>query len=75
MIDAALLARVGEKLSKRGSKVTLRLGEPTPDISRGFVLRSGRILETSSTESLVREARDRLEPDVYGRLFGEEAAG
>lgn len=68
VVSQALVDRAAASLA---GKATLRLGVPTDEIARGFVLRSGRILVDCSLATLLSEARQRLETDVYGRLFGE----
>lgn len=77
IIDAAFVERVNGELAKRAGKASVRLGGPTGEIARGFILKSGRILTNCSLESLVSDAREQLEADVYERLFGtgEKRAG
>ncbi len=71
LIDESFVAGANKQLAERGAK--LRLGPPAPDIERGFILKSGKIVTDCSLETLLREARERLETEVYRRLFGEEA--
>jgi len=85
VIDAALVERANAEVAgstgaapthsdeaARSSKATLSLGEPTDEIERGFLLRTGRIVTDCSIATLVAEARERYEADVYARLFGED---
>lgn len=71
-VDAALLERATGAL---GEKARLALGARTDAIARGFILRSGRITIDCSIATLVAEAREEYEAQVYERLFGEEAGG
>lgn len=70
IVDAVFVERVNRELAGRAGKVSVRLGGPTGEIARGFILKSGRILTNCSLESLVSDAREQLETEVYERLFG-----
>jgi len=77
VLDVALVERANAKVgggsktdAAGGPKATLSLGEPTDEIERGFLLRTGRIVTDCSIVTLVAEARERYEADVYERLFG-----
>jgi V/A-type H+-transporting ATPase subunit E len=54
----------------KGKKLTIAAEKA--DIKGGFILRSGKISENCSLETLVRWLKDDLESDVVKRLFGAE---
>ena len=71
-IDQAFLDGVSAKLGKGNG---LKLSAERRRIRGGFILRSGRIETNCALETIVRDARERLETEVAAELFGEKAIG
>lgn len=69
-IDQALLDEVSRELGKgRG----LKLSPERRAIEGGFVLRTGRIETNRALDMIMRGAREKLETEVAGILFGKGA--
>ena len=68
-IDQALLDDVSRELRKPGG---LRLSGERRRIDGGFILRRGRTETNCALDTILRDARERLETDVAGILFGRE---
>ncbi len=66
-IDQAFLDRVANDLGRAGS---LRLSSERRRIGGGFILRSGRTEVNCALDTILREARERLETEVARVLFG-----
>jgi V/A-type H+-transporting ATPase subunit E len=71
-IDQAFLDSVSAKL---GAGKGLRLSDERRRIRGGFILRSGRIETNCSLETILREAREKLETEVAAVLFGDHEIG
>lgn len=68
-IDQAFLDQVSGELG-RGP---LKLASDRGAMGGGFVLRSGRVETNCTLDTILRDARERLEPDVAAILFGAGA--
>jgi V/A-type H+-transporting ATPase subunit E len=66
-IDQAFLDEVSRSLGFAGK---LRLSSERRKIGGGFILKSGRIETNCALDTILRDARDRLETDVAAILFG-----
>jgi len=66
-IDQKLLDDVSRELGKPGG---LRLSSERRRIDGGFILRSGRTETNCALDTILRDARERLETEVAGILFG-----
>ncbi len=67
-IDQAVLDEFSKKFGKGGG---LKLSSERRPIDGGFVLRSGRVETNCALETIMRDARERLETEVASILFGE----
>lgn len=54
-----------------GYRGNLRMASDRADISSGFMLRRGKVQINVSTAVLVAQAREALEMEIIGKLFGE----
>jgi len=68
-IDQQLLDDVSRELGKPGG---LKLSSDRRPIDGGFILRRGRMETNCALDTIIRDARERLETDVAGILFGRE---
>jgi V/A-type H+-transporting ATPase subunit E len=68
-IDQQLLDDVSRELGKPGG---LKLSSERRPIDGGFILRRGRMETNCALDTIIRDARERLETDVAGILFGRE---
>jgi len=68
-IDQKLLDDVSRELGKPGG---LRLSSERRRIDGGFILRRGKTETNCALDTIIRDARERLETDVAGILFGRE---
>jgi V/A-type H+-transporting ATPase subunit E len=68
-IDQKLLDDVSRELGKPGG---LRLSSERRAIDGGFILRRGKTETNCALDTILRDARERLETDVAGILFGRE---
>ncbi len=69
-IDQAFLDEVSKSLSLTGG---LRLSSERRRIGGGFVLKSGRTEVNCALETILRDAREKLETEVASILFGRSA--
>ena len=67
-IDQAFLDEFSKKFGKGGG---LKLSAERRPIDGGFVLRSGRVDTNCALATIMRDAREKLETEVAGILFGE----
>lgn len=70
-IDQALLDDVSREIGRGGG---LRLSKERRPIGGGFVLVAGRTEVNCALDTILRDARERLETEVAGILFPDEAA-
>lgn len=68
-IDQKLLDEVSSELGKPGG---LKLSSERRAIGGGFILRRGKTETNCALDTILRDARERLETDVAGILFGRE---
>lgn len=68
-IDQKLLDEVSRELGKPGG---LKLSSERRTIDGGFILRRGKTETNCALDTILRDARERLETDVAGILFGRE---
>jgi|WetSurMetagenome_2_1015567.scaffolds.fasta_scaffold468586_2 V/A-type H+/Na+-transporting ATPase subunit E len=68
-IDQKLLDDVSRE---RGTPGGLKLSSERRRIDGGFILRRGRTETNCALDTILRDARERLETDVAGILFGRE---
>ncbi len=69
-IDQAFLDEATRSLGLPGQ---LRLSSERRKIGGGFILRSGKIETNCALDTILRDARERLESDVAAILFGAES--
>jgi V/A-type H+-transporting ATPase subunit E len=67
-LDQAFLNSVAKKLGLGGG---LKLASERRQITAGFILRSGRVETNCALSTILRDAREKLETEVAGILFGE----
>ena len=72
-ITPSFIQSVNQELKKAGKEGKLRLGQPSPEIDGGFILRRGRKETNVTLSALFASAREELEVEVAEILFGEEA--
>ena len=70
-IDQSFLDRVSAELG-RGP---LKLADERRAIGGGFILKSGRTETNCTLDTILRDARERLEPEVAAILFAADAEG
>ena len=68
-IDQAFLDSVSKDAGWGGG---LKLSSERRAISGGFILRSGRVETNCALETILRDAREKLETDVAATLFGDD---
>ncbi len=68
-LDQAFLNSVSKKLGLGGG---LKLASERRQITAGFILRSGRVETNCALSTILRDARETLETEVAGILFGED---
>ncbi len=68
-IDQKLLDEVSAEFGKPGG---LRLSGERRAIDGGFILRRGKTETNCALDTIIRDARERLETDVAGILFGRD---
>ncbi len=68
-LDQAFLNSVAKKLGLGGG---LKLASERRQITAGFILRSGRVETNCALSTILRDAREKLETEVAGILFGED---
>ncbi|HYW68620.1 MAG TPA: V-type ATP synthase subunit E, partial [bacterium] len=68
-IDQAFLDSVSKDAGWGGG---LKLSSERRAISGGFILRSGRVETNCALETILRDAREKLETDVAAILFGDD---
>ena len=68
-IDQAFLDSVSKGAGWGGG---LKLSSERRAISGGFILRSGRVETNCALETILRDAREKLETDVAAILFGDD---
>lgn len=71
-IDQSFLDGVSKKIGKGKG---LRLSDEKRPIRAGVVLRSGRVETNCSLETILREAREKMETEIASVLFGERDVG
>ncbi|RKY06373.1 MAG: hypothetical protein DRP66_08945 [Planctomycetota bacterium] len=69
-INDRLIKDVNRRLGP-GYRGNLRLAGDRADIDSGFILRRGKVQVNVSTDVLVAQAREALEMEIIGELFGE----
>ncbi len=69
-INDRLIKDVNRQLGP-GYRGNLRMARDRADIDSGFILRRGKVQVNVSTEVLVAQAREALEMEIIGGLFGE----
>ena len=67
-IDQSFLDRV----SRKSPNLRLKLADERRRIGGGFVLRSGRTETNCALDTVLRDARERMETEVAARLFDLE---
>jgi V/A-type H+-transporting ATPase subunit E len=72
-LGEAFLADLNQELEKRGRKgaLTYGEGEAAADLSGGFILQRGKVVQNFSLDNLVEMKKDELLPEVGRRLFSE----
>jgi V/A-type H+-transporting ATPase subunit E len=68
-IDQAFLDEFSKTFGRGGG---LKLSSERRPIDGGFVLRSGRVETNCALETIIRDARERLETEIAGILFRED---
>ncbi|NLY89815.1 MAG: hypothetical protein GX085_09410 [Firmicutes bacterium] len=68
-LGEAFLAELNQELERQGRKGALTYGEAAADLSGGFILQQGKIIQNFSLENLVEMKRDDLLPEIGRRLF------
>lgn len=71
LLADGLLDEINQALREKGGEGSLSLAGEEAGFNRGVVLRSGKLINNLSLETLMREVRDRHEEDVLKMLFGE----
>lgn len=69
-LNGDFLKQVNRRLGDRGR---LTLSERRADIDGGFLLRRGKVQINASTEVLIDQLREEMEPELAGDLFPEES--
>jgi V/A-type H+-transporting ATPase subunit E len=67
-IDAGFVERLNSKLSDKGR---LKLSDSRADIGAGFILQKGRVRVNGSLKVLIDTARENLQTELAGELFGQ----
>jgi V/A-type H+-transporting ATPase subunit E len=67
-IDAGFVERLNSKLSDKGH---LKLSDSRADIGAGFILQKGRVRVNGSLKVLIDTARENLQTELAGELFGQ----
>ena len=70
-LGEAFLAELNRELEKQGRKGALSYGEAAAELSGGFILQRGKVVQNFSLENLVEMKRDELLPEIGRRLFAE----
>lgn len=70
-LGEAFLTELNRELEEQGRKGALAYGEPVADLSGGFILQRGKVVQNFSLENLVEMKKDELLPEIGRRLFAE----
>jgi len=74
-LGESFLAGLNQELKNRGKQGALVYGSDVSDLSGGFLLRRGKVVQNYSLDNLITTKKDELLPEIGKRLFGPPEAG